>query len=76
MGEHPKPKGMTRKGSVLNTEAIINIFFLIVIIWIVLSIWGQDALHSLGSAFSAIAEGLVGRAKELTSGILKGISGG
>lgn len=65
-----------QKGGMLNAEAIMNVLFLIVIIWIVLSIWGQDLLHSLGSAFSAMAEGLVGRAKEITAGILKGVGGG
>lgn len=63
-----------RKGSTLNTQAIINVIFLIVIIWMVLSIWGRDLLHSLGSIGTAFAEGLIGRAKELTSGILKGLS--
>lgn len=64
-----------RRGT-MNTEAIISVIFLIVIIWVVLSIWGQDMLHSLGSAFTAVAEGLIGRAKEIISGVVKGLSGG
>lgn len=67
-----KPK---KKGT-MNTEAIISVIFLIVIIWVVFSIWGQDVLHSLGSAFAAVAEGLIGRAKEIISGVVKGLSGG
>ncbi len=65
-----------RKMGTMNTEAIISVIFLIVIIWVVFSIWGQDALHSLGSAFTAVAEGLIGRAKEITSGVLKSLNFG
>ncbi len=61
-----------KKKGTLNTEVIISVIILLVIIGVIWKIWGS----SLGSFGAAVVEGLVGRAKEITTGILKGLSGG